>query len=768
MKRLTAACEASEANLRISREAVLSFISASVHEGLSWRLLHWPREHRPDRPPAGRDPAAKEGVVRDRGRRGRRRRDLRAGRRLRVRRRRFVEHGHSADGDRGARDRPVVGDGVGERERRAIRGGELLDERDRHLGARQGRRSRDGGAEARDPGLRFGRGRPRDGQGEPRTGGGDACRGAGRCDRRAAGIERFEPPLGAGSGDDCGAAVGSRQEGARDGAAAACRQQEARLSAHVELVRRLGFVVAVELRVEQRFRLRRPRRRRAREPRALHHRRAPRGARTRLRDRRRDRAQRAFTVELLGELEHAFGIVDGTELPARAHESSAQRVDASSSASSGAASSGARLVGSSTPRRGLVGAAVERLLGLVRGGLVRRYRGSIGVRVGPGSGGTSAAGSGGVGSTPSSTTGSSDAAAGGGGGGTTPTQTTTTNGRALIYAALVAPTVTTGQASGDHGRLGDARGQRQSRRARDDLLLPVRDVAEQPELLDAFAGRRLRLGPGAGHGDRLRPELEPELLVPAGGDELVRDDRRRPGPLHDHGRSARNAGPEHDRDDGTGLVGHLDRRHVERHGDPGRARHDLLLPVRAVADRSRLVDADRRSRLRLDRGAGHSGRHRVDARTELLVPGRRDELVGNRERRARRLHVRGDADLGHHRPGDLDRCEHRDPQRKREPGWGRHERPLRVRDVLHEPDLVDAGGRRGLRVERDSRHRGVEGAEAGPELLVPGRRDELVGHDERCARPVHDRCGDAGHDGAGLAGGLDVGDAERDGEPGRA
>ena len=44
--------------------------------------------------------------------------------------------------------------------------------------------------------------------------------------------------------------------------------------------------------------------------------------------------------------------------------------------------------------------------------------------------------------------------------------------------------------------------------------------------------------------------------------------------------------------------------------------------------------------------------------------------------------------------------------------------------------------------------------------------DELVGHDERCARPVHHRRGDAGHDGAGLAGCLDVGDAERDGEPG--
>ena len=140
--------------------------------------------------------------------------------------------------------------GVGERECRAIRGGELFDERDRHLGAHQGRRSRDRGAEARDPGLRFGRGRPRDRQGEPRTGGGDACRGAGRCDRRATGIERFEPPLGAGSGDVCRAAVGSRQEGARDGAATVGRQQEARLSAHVELVYRIGFVVAVELRVE--------------------------------------------------------------------------------------------------------------------------------------------------------------------------------------------------------------------------------------------------------------------------------------------------------------------------------------------------------------------------------------------------------------------------------------------------------------------------------------------------------------------------------------
>ena len=227
-----------------------------------------------------------------------------------------------------------------------------------------------------------------------------------------------------------------------------------------------------------------------------------------------------------------------------------------------------------------------------------------------------------------------------------------TNSRALIDAALVAPTVTTGQASGITAAGATLAGSLNPGGLATTYSFQYwtspSNLSFSTPSLDAGSGS----GPGAGHDDRFRPEPEPELLVPAGGDELVRNDRRRPGPLHDHCRSARNSGPEHDRDDGTGLVGHLDRRHLERHGDPGRAKTRTTTSSMA---RRRPISARRRR----PEGAGSgsttvpdSGRYPFDARTSYWFRPRRDQLVGNRERRARRLHVRGDADLGHHRPSE--------------------------------------------------------------------------------------------------------------------
>ena len=74
--------------------------------------------------------------------------------------------------------------------------------------------------------------------------------------------------------------------------------------------------------------------------------------------------------------------------------------------------------------------------------------------------------------------------------------------------------------------------------------------------------------------------------------------------------------------------------------DPGRARHELPLPVRNVADdlarrRPRRRPAPARAAVPVTAAIAGS-----DARTELLVPGRRDQLVGHDQRRAEPLHHR--------------------------------------------------------------------------------------------------------------------------------
>ena len=148
----------------------------------------------------------------------------------------------------------------------------------------------------------------------------------------------------------------------------------------------------------------------------------------------------------------------------------------------------------------------------------------------------------------------------------------------------------------------------------------------------------------------------------------------------------------------------------------------------------------RHDRPRGERVSEHHVRPRPDLRLGRHDGRHSDRRLGDDHHRDRDHRGLGDdRHLGDDRPGGRDRSDHRHPERDRQPGGARHDRPLRLRHVLHEPVVVDAGSRYRLGLERGSRHGGVEGPEAEPELLVPGRRDELVRHDQRRARPVHDR-----------------------------
>ena len=362
------------------------------------------------------------------------------------------------------------------------------------------------GAEARDAGLGRRRGEPGDRQGEPRAGGGDARLDAGRRDRRAAGVERFEPPLGAGSGDDARSSSSKptrRRSPLRSSSSPTAKKLE--LSAYVELVGRLVLVVPVQLRVEPVER----------------------------------RVQPVVSDEGSGGA--------GSNGSSSSGSSDAFRIVDGSGSSGGSTLEWNRIgrrerrlrifrlrvfdgdVGSSSPLVGTVHRGRVRRRRIDRFDGLNRYGGRRRRRIRPG----------------------------------------LTNGRAIVYAALVAPTVTTGQASGVTANSATVAGSVNPGGLATTYSF---QYGTSPSNLSSSTPSQ-----SAGSGSGVVP-----VTAALGGLSSSQSYWFRLVATNSSGTTdgelglftttaaARGRGREHVRDDGAGLVGHLDQRDAERDGEPCR------------------------------------------------------------------------------------------------------------------------------------------------------------------------------------------------------
>ena len=277
-----------------------------------------------------------------------------------------------------------------------------------------------------------------------------------------------------------------------------------------------------------------------------------------------------------------------------------------------------------------------------------------------------------------------------------------------------------------HPDLGDAQRQRRPERARDDVVLRVRD---EHELRDADGGEGRRLGRQRRRrlGARRQPRPRPRLPLPARRNERCGDEpRRRPNVLDD--RRARG-------DDRRGIVRDADVGALERDDHSEWPVDELVLRLRDEHELRR-ADGGQERRLGDARHAGERLCHAPANRRHLPLSPRGDERLRDDRRPRPDVQHGPPAGRAHGCSQGCDRDD-RDPDRLGRPADEGDDLVVRVRhiDRLRLPDAVE---KRGLWI-RPCGDRGPLGTAARHHVPLPPRRAERRRHEPRRQRLLHDR-----------------------------